>query len=250
MTTDAQATFQRRTRCSWPSNVRPGLICTWPYSEVESGREHGPAFATDGHLCPGHYARLARLISEIPIARTMMLANLRPNGAQTDGERVSGSGGMQDAIRVNVLDIADRLSDAIGWTPAMVAYRADCATICDHIAKLISSAHAIAPWREGRRRVPIRCPHCGMSTIYAADGEEDGRCARKAGGCGLVITADEIYRIMGIEPPLEEIPEPRSHMTHVVPAPEPVMSSSPATEPRCEREDLPIIMCAHCRECA
>lgn len=186
-------------RCAWPSDIRPGLTCVWPHTTVADGREHGPARATDGHLCPGHYARLTRLISELPIARTMMLANLRPGSTNTDSERVSGTGGRQDAIRVNVLDLADRLSDAIGWTPPMVAYRADCPTICDHLAALIRSAHAIAPWRPGRRKIGVRCPWCGLAALYAADGEDDARCARTAGGCGLTVTGADIDRIVAAE---------------------------------------------------
>lgn len=188
MTTDHD-----KPRCVWPSPAD---------SKTARCRVDHPAaqHESSGHLCRGHYEKLSRSCEELPTALTQMLLAINPSTAvQLSADRVTGSGSEPEAIRLDALDLAHQLADLQGWTATMVAWRDDCAALAERIYDTVEKAHRIAPWRIGRRRIGLRCPYCGLAELYADDGSDDAQCMPSSGGCGLVMTGQEIDRVMYAE---------------------------------------------------
>lgn len=182
-----------KPRCVWPSPLE---------STSAKCRVDHPAAQHDdcGHLCRGHYAKLTRACTELPTALTQMLTAINPStSVRLNPDRVTGTGAQPEAIRLDAFDLAHQLADLQGWTASMVAWRDDCQTLAPAIHDTVDKAHRIAPWRIGRRRIGLRCPYCGLAELYADDGEDDAQCMSSSGGCGLVVTGEEIERVMYAE---------------------------------------------------
>lgn len=181
MTADPQpVTFQKAALCQMAVNP-DAPIC----------KPDSPALAAHGNACEGHYARVEKLLAECWQARRLMLQSLTP-GSSGQGERVSGSGDRQDALRVSALDLADRLSDWLAVTPDWLVTQPNARELADSLAQTLNEAHAICPWRTGRQHLPVQCPHCWSRTLYRDDGKDHAYCKRSMGGCGKNISEVEL----------------------------------------------------------
>lgn len=143
-----------------------------------------PALAAVGHACRGHYARVQKLHAECYQARRLMLENLAPGTSGLNTDRVGGSQERQDAIRINALDLADRLSDWLATTPEWIVSQPNAINLLEGLRTTLNEAHSIVPWRKGREHLPIRCPECWSRAVYRDDGRDDACCEKSAGGCG------------------------------------------------------------------
>jgi hypothetical protein len=190
-------------------------------------RLESPALAREGsQLCPGHESKLFQTIGELNGAVSLLLA-LRTGGTNHGGEHVTGSKEPPLPFRVDMLDLADRIGDVTGSWALMVAEERSLQTpvglpaavrlllaqfdwlvtqpwtadLYGELTDVHTQAHRLAPWRLGRRRLPVRhlveFGGCGALAIFQDDGEDDGTCDSNAGGCGSRIAAVDLARWLG-----------------------------------------------------
>jgi hypothetical protein len=163
-----------------------------------------PRPAEFGALCIACHYRLARILHDLPYARTLLAGHLQPSYARRDNMVKATKGDPPVPLNLSVLDLTTEFDHIpLGWarihaedhdltTPtdgvahlqlhlASVECSAWIADAWAELADLTSRAHALVPWRPEVVKLGAPCPHCHCPALVMYGGDDWVTC-QECGG--------------------------------------------------------------------